>query len=169
MKRSRIVLIGMAGSGKSTVGSLLAEALDFEFTDLDEYIRLKEGCSLQAIIDVRGEETLLDLEDRYMREIVLERRVVAPGGSVIYQPALMEYLKEHSTLVFLDETFENLERRLKNAPARGIVGFKNKSLRAIYIERRPLYAAAADITIAAAGKSPEEVVREILQIFAGFD
>jgi shikimate kinase len=165
MKTESIVLIGMAGAGKSTVGAALAGVIGFDFIDLDDYIRLKEGCSIQAIIDTRGEDRLLALEERYMFEIDLKRRVIAPGGSVIYCPSLMSYLKQQAVLVYLDESFENLETRLKNALSRGIVGLKSKSLREIFEERSPLYCAYADIRVVTTGKSQDQVVNEIAGLF----
>ena len=152
----------MAGSGKSTIGEILAGALGFSFTDLDEYILKKDRRSLQDIIDTEGEEALLKLEEQRMFEIDLKQRVVAPGGSLIYNSRVMEYLKERALIVFLNELYENIEKRLKNASTRGIVGFRRRSLREIYDERWPLYSLYADITIDTAGKSPEQVVKEII-------
>ena len=163
MKKESIILIGMAGVGKSTIGSSLAEALGFDFIDADDYISEKEGKTLQEIIDAEGEETFLDIEKQRMHEIDLTRRVVAPGGSIIYQSDLMEYLQQQSTLVYLDDSFENIEGKIYNASARGIVGLKNKSLRQIYDERKPLYAKYADITLHCKGKSQSQIVKEILR------
>lgn len=157
------MLIGMAGVGKSTIGLSLARALGFEFIDLDEYLRSKEQKSIQQIIDSLGEAALLELEERSMREITLMRRVVAPGGSIIYIPKLMEDLKRSACLVYLDDSFENIEKRLRNATDRGIVGLKSKTLKEIYSERLPLYVRYADITIDIRGKSREEAVSEILE------
>ncbi len=162
MKSESIVLIGMAGAGKSTIGTLLSKALGFGFIDLDSYILDKDGKMVQQIIDDEGEEALLQLEKRRMHEIDLDRRVIAPGGSIIYHPDLMEYLRQNSTLVYLDDSFENIEERLTNALARGIVGLKDKSLRQIYDERRLLYSRYADITINCQGKSQDRLAREIL-------
>jgi shikimate kinase len=163
MKNDSIVLIGMAGVGKSTIGSSLAEALGFDFIDVDDYISAKEGKTLQEIIDAQGEEAFLEIEKRRMREIEMVRSVVAPGGSIIYQSDLMEYLKQHATLVYLDDSFENIEGKLTDTPIRGIVGLKSKSLRQIYDERRPLYLKYADITLNCQGKSQDQIVAEILQ------
>ena len=165
MKTDSIILIGMAGVGKSTIGISLSKALGFSFVDLDDYILEKDGKTIQEIIDDEGEEALLQLEKRRMYEIDLTHRVVAPGGSIIYHSDLMEYLKQHSTLVYLEDSFENIEERLTSVSARGIVGLKNKSLRQIYDERRPLYSRYTDITINCQAKSHDEVVREILQHF----
>ena len=163
MKSESIVLIGMAGVGKSTIGNSLAKALEFDFTDVDDYISKKEGRGLQEIIDAEGEEAFVQIEKRRVNEIDLTRRVVTPGGSIIYHPDLMEYLKQHSTLVYLDDSFENIEGKLTDALIRGIVGLKSKSLRQIYDERRPLYLKYADITLNCQGKSQDQIVKEILR------
>jgi shikimate kinase len=163
MKDESIVLIGMAGVGKSTIGMSLAKALGFNFIDVDAYIFEKEGKTIQEIIDNEGEETLLQLEKQRVYEIDLPRRVVAPGGSVIYHPDLMEYLKQNSTLVYLDDSFENIAEKLTGEMERGIVGLKDKSLRQVYQERKPLYSRYADITINCQGKSQAQVVSEILE------
>ena len=164
MNKEGIVLIGMAGVGKSTVGSALAGALGFEFIDLDDYLTRKEGLTIQQIIDRQGEEKLLELEIESMREIDTNRKVISPGGSIIYDADIMKYLKLVSLLVYLDDTFENINKRLGNAPTRGIVGLKIKSLRQIYDERRPLYSRYADITIDVGGRSAKEAVSEIIKL-----
>ena len=166
MNKESIVLIGMAGVGKSTIGILLAKALEFEFIDLDCYILEKDGKTVQEVIDDADEQALLQLEKQRMGEIDLTRRVAAPGGSIIYHPDLMEYLRQKATLVYLDDSFENIETRLTNAPIRGIVGLRNKSLRQIYDERKPLYSKYADIIVNCQGKSWSQIAREILQCYA---
>ena len=165
MNSESIVLIGMAGAGKSTMGRSLAETLGFEFTDLDDDIEEKAGKTVQEIIDDEGELALLQLEKQMMYAINLTRRVVAPGGSIIYNPDLMEHLKQHSTLVYLYDSFENIERRLTDAAIRGIVGLKDKSLRQIYDERSPLYSRYADITVDCRGKSWDQIAREIIHCY----
>ena len=165
MKGESIVLIGMAGVGKSTIGMSLAKALGFNFIDVDNYILEKNGKTIQEIIDDEGEEALLQLEKRGMYEIDLPRAVVAPGGSIIYHPDLMEYLKQNSILVYLDDSFENIAEKLAGELNRGIVGLKNKSLRQIYEERKPLYSQYADIAVNCQDKSQGQIVSEILQYF----
>jgi shikimate kinase len=162
VSKESIVLIGMAGSGKSTIGLALARTLGFSFTDLDEYILDVDHKTIQEIIDTKGEEALLKLEKQRMYEIDLKSRVIAPGGSIIYHPDLMEYLKQHSVLVYLDDTYEKIEGRLKNVSTRGIVGLNRKSLREVYDERRPLYSRYADITVDSEGKSQEQLIKDIL-------
>jgi shikimate kinase len=151
----------MAGVGKSTVGLSLAQALGFDFIDLDKLLQDQEGKTIQGIIDDRGEQKLLELEQQAMYEIDLNRKVVSPGGSLIYNPEIMEYLKSSSCLIYLHDTFENINKRLFNSPTRGIVGLKHQTLKEIYEERLPLYSGYADITIDVAGKTKEEVIKEI--------
>ncbi len=165
MKDDCIVLIGMAGVGKSTIGTALAEALGFGFVDVDRYILEKDGQRIQEIIDSRGEAVLLRLEKERMYELGLSRTVLAPGGSIIYHPDLMDYLKKNATLVYLKDAFESIEARLSRGLNRGIVGLKSKTLRQVYDEREPLYARYADITVDCNGKSWGRVVAEIIEAY----
>ena len=163
MKSESIVLIGMAGVGKSTIGMALAADLGFDFIDVDDYILQKDGKRIQEIIDSEGEEALLQVEKRRMFEIQLPRMIVAPGGSIIYHPDLMDYLKGNAVLVYLDDSFKNIEAKLVGGLDRGIVGLRYKTLRQIYEERRPLYFKYADITIDCRRKEQDEIVAEILK------
>ena len=132
MKTECIVLIGMSGVGKSTLGELLAHELGFSFTDLDKYIVEKEQKTIQEIINDNGEDFLLKVEKQRMSEIDLTKRVIAPGGSIIYNADVMEYLKANATLVYLEDTFAHIGKHLAGTEAsRGIVGLRNKSFRQI--------------------------------------
>lgn len=168
MGKNGIVLIGMAGVGKSTIGRALAEALKYDFIDLDVYLTERAGKTLQQIIDEQGEVALLDLERQRLLEIDLDRKVVSPGGSIIYDADLMTRLKGASCLVFLDDTFINIAKRLRNAPSRGIVGLKTKSLKEIYDERQPIYTKFADIIVRIQGKRKEEIISEIVSRLATY-
>lgn len=169
MTGKSIILIGMAGVGKSTIGVSLARVLGFSFIDVDRYIEEKDGKTIQQIIDDHGDEALLELEKRRMHEVVLDSKVVAPGGSIIYHADLMEYLKQSSVLVYLHDSLENIEEKLAGEMERGIVGLKDKSLRQIYEERTPLYARYADITINCPGKSLAQIVEEIRRHYTESD
>ena len=166
MKSDGIVLIGMAGVGKSTIGMAVARALGFNFIDVDKYILQKEGKTVQEIIDDRGDEALLQIEKRRMYEIDLSRMVAAPGGSIIYHPDLMDYLKQNATLIYLEDSFANIARKLTGEMNRGIVGLKSKPLKEIYEERKPLYTKYADIIINCEGKSQNQSVSEVLQRYS---
>jgi shikimate kinase len=165
MRRSSLILIGMPASGKSTIGKLLAAELSYHFTDLDVYIREKEGRPLQEIINTLGETVLMEIEKKSMTEIDLRRRVVAPGGSLVYHAELMQELKRQAVIVYLNESLPNLEKRLDNAATRGIVGLKGRSLAEVFAERSPLYAQYADIVIATDNLSRWEITRQIIRRF----
>ncbi len=157
----------MAGSGKSTVGSILARNLGFRFVDLDKYIREKDGLTIQEIIDTMGEAELLRIEAQRMQEIDLKHIVISPGGSIIYESGAMDYLKDKAVIIYLDQTFDSIQKRIRNASTRGIVGLKDKSLKEIYDERQPLYARYADITVKPEGKALSEIVEEIKKRYQG--
>jgi shikimate kinase len=162
MRKECIVLIGMAGVGKSTVGAALANFLRYQFTDLDEYIHEKDHLTIQEIIDARGEEAMMELEKQRMYEITLKEIVIAPGGSIVYHSDLMNYLKLQGTIVYLKDTYENVQNRLKNVTSRGVIGLRYKSLREVYEERLPLYEKYADIVTNGENKSVNEIVREVV-------
>ena len=103
-----------------------------------------------------------------MQEVLLPEMVLAPGGSIIYHPDLMDYLKEKAFRVYLDDSFANIEAKLMGGLDRGIVGLRYKTLRQIYEERRPLYFKYADITIDCRGKEQDEIVAEILKQYRQF-
>jgi shikimate kinase len=166
MKTESIVLIGMAGAGKSTVGRIVARTLGFRFVDGDDYINEREGRPLQDTLDTLGDDGFMDLEKRYMLEVDLKSHVVlAPGGSIIYHEDLMAHFRSNSVVVYLDDTIENIEARLPNAARRGIVGLKTKTLRQIYHERKPMYGQWADITLKCETKKPEDLANEVLHHF----
>lgn len=168
MKDGSIVFIGMTCSGKSTIGILVANALNFRFIDLDDYIFKKDGRVIQQIIDDEGEGALLQIEKLCMYEINLDNIVVSPGGSIIYHDDLMEYLKRNATLIYLNSPFENIENRLTDAYSRGVVGLKNKTLKQIYDEREPLYYKYADIIIDCGSKLQDKIVEKTLIHYFNF-
>jgi len=159
-----IILIGMPGSGKSTIGQLLAKQLAFEFIDPDKYIEEKEQMSLQEILDKKGINEFIKIEqDRILELLPLKNYIIAPGGSVIYSNEVMEAVQKSSVIIFLDVPLKNLHARLKNKETRGIVGLKKVSIKKLYEERVPLYKKYADIIIFCAEKSPKKIVNEIIQ------
>ncbi|MEE8399062.1 MAG: shikimate kinase [Desulfobacterales bacterium] len=162
MKHDSIILIGMAGVGKSTIGRQLAVALDYRFIDLDTYITERYDRTLQEIIDKEGEAAFSEVERQCMYEIELRRVVVAPGGSIIYHSDLMDYLGQRSTRVYLSDSFANISDRVVDQPRRGIVGLKEKTLEQIFDERIERYSAYADLEMDCRDKQPESIVQEII-------
>ena len=113
---NNIVLIGMPGVGKSTVGVLLAKALSRDFTDTDLYIQSRECRRLQDILDGHGRDIFLTLEERYILTLDCRGHVIATGGSVVYSEPAMDHLADAGIIVHLDLPFDQLERRINNLP-----------------------------------------------------
>lgn len=143
--KKNIILIGMPGSGKSTIGVVLAKLLCYQFVDMDLVIQEQEKRLLREIIADEGNDGFMEIENRVNAEFEAEHTVVAPGGSVIYGKEAMEHLKEIGTIVYLKLDYENLEKRLGDLKARGVVLKDGYTLRTLYDERTPLYEKYADI------------------------
>ncbi|MFC1629731.1 shikimate kinase [Patescibacteria group bacterium] len=143
-----ITFIGMPGVGKSVVGKALAKKLNYKLLDIDDVVEDKTGLKLQKIIDDFGDEEFIKIEGKAILELgELNNHIISPGGSVIYSVKAMDFLKEHSTVIFLNSPFEDMRKRIKNQDTRGIVGLKKSSLEALFNERVPLYKKYADITV----------------------
>lgn len=159
-----IVLIGMPGVGKSTVGVLLAKALGRYFLDTDVFIQASQGRSLQEIIDTDGLAAFCKIEEDYAACIDLTNAVIATGGSVIYSERAMRSLAEHGVIVHLDLPVDRIEQRLANLPTRGVVMEKGQTIRSLYNQREPLYRKYAQVTIDCTAKTHEQIVAEIARI-----
>lgn len=166
--KSNVVLIGMPGAGKSTIGVLLAKRLECDFLDTDITLQAREGRSLHQIIREDGTERFRALEARYVRETDVRRCVIATGGSVVYDAGAMDHLRKNGRTLFLDLSLAALADRLGDIDARGVSRAPGQSLAALYDERLPLYQQYADITVACDGLGPEPVVRAALAELAKF-
>lgn len=158
-----IVLIGMPGTGKSTVGVLLAKSLLMNFTDTDLIIQQKYNTSLQNIIREKGTEAFLEIEDSVLSEIKAENSVIATGGSAVYGERAMENLKTDGATVYLDTPLDELEKRLLNIHTRGVAMKEGTSLKELFDEREPLYKKHADITVRCENMTAEECVDKIIE------
>lgn len=159
-----IILIGMPGSGKSTVGVLLAKLIGYKFIDSDLLIQDFAGKKLYEIIQDDGTDAFAKLESKINSEIQAERTVIATGGSVVYYPEAMEHLKSIGTVVFLNVQKEELEKRIGDFSKRGILIKHGESFDDLYKERMPLYTKYADITAFLDGNDLLENAREIMKI-----
>lgn len=168
MEDKNIVLIGMPGAGKSTVGVLLAKALKRPFIDTDLLIQMQEKCYLQELLDRRGQGGFIKIEERVILGIDETGHVIATGGSVVYSEAAMRHLKAHGVIVFLNAKIYQLERRLKNAKTRGIAMKNGQTLEMLYDERIPLYRKYTDIEIDCSKKHIETIVADISQKIKNF-
>ena len=157
-----ITLIGMPGAGKSTIGVILAKSLLCDFTDTDLIIQKQTGKSLCDILDEKGREGFLQLENDIISRQSFENCVIATGGSAVYGEEAMKKLREISTVVFLKVDTPELEKRLSNIRTRGVAMKKGTTIRQLHEERLPLYEKYADITLNCTGLTAEECVESII-------
>lgn len=162
--KSNIVLIGMPGVGKSTLGVVLAKQLGYDFVDTDLIIQHKYGETLQALIEKRGDEGFIELENRELANLSCEHTVVATGGSAVYGTDAMKHLAQIGTIVYLDAPEQELEDRLGDLDARGVVRNGKDTVREIFEERLYLYMKYAEITIQLTGKTLRTAVDNTVKL-----
>lgn len=157
-----IILIGMPGVGKSTVGDIVARQLGADFLDTDDLIRNRFGMSLQKLIDLEGLSAFRKHEETILFDLDLTNHVIATGGSVVYYPIGMKHLKKLGQVVWLNVDIKDLESRLSDTVgSRGIAITPEQTLMDLYNERKPLYERYADIVIQTSGRTPEDTAFEI--------
>lgn len=159
-----IVLIGMPGAGKSTIGVLLAKSLLMDFVDTDLIIQKKYRCSLCDIIEKKGRKAFIETENQTIAEAAFTNAVVATGGSAVYGENAMQKLKEDGIIVYLDLPVSELEKRLSNIQTRGVAMKKGSTISDLLKERQPLYEKYADITVCCEGLTAEECVSRIVEV-----
>jgi shikimate kinase len=160
-KKSNIILIGMPGAGKSTIGVILAKRIGFQFYDTDLIIQSQEQLRLQQIIDTRGLDHFRQIEAKVITNLSLKNSVIATGGSAIYYEKAIENLRRIGLLIYLQVPLAQLKQRIADMGERGLVMGKGQSFEDLYAERTPLYQRFADVTIAADGKNAELIAADI--------
>ena len=163
MSHRNVVLIGMPGSGKSTIGVLLAKNLSCQFLDSDLVVQEKIGSRLQDYIDKYGSAAFDEMEDQVNAGIDVENTVIATGGSAVYGENAMRHFKEIGTVVYLRVSFEDLLERIPNFESRGISIPEGMTFQDLYNERIPLYERYADITVDAGKKEIWSAVEDITE------
>lgn len=161
MKKSNIILIGMPGCGKSTVGVVLAKNMGYRFMDSDICIQEQEDCLLHEIITREGLEGFLAIENRVNASLDVAKHVIATGGSAVYGEQAMTHLSEIGTIVYLQLPYEDIEERLGDLVRRGVALKEGQTLCGLYEERIPLYEKYAEITVDCHGKAIRDIVAEI--------
>ena len=132
---SNIVLIGMPGCGKSTIGVILAKTLGIGFIDTDLIIQQREKRLLQDIIDKDGIDFFLDCEAEAVKTVECDNVVIATGGSVVYREDAINHLKNDGKIFYLDVPLDEIKKRLSNISTRGIAAKKNDSIENIFAEK----------------------------------
>lgn len=159
--KKNIILIGMPGAGKSTVGVVLAKILGYNFIDSDLLIQKQEGKILQEIIEDHGIEGFLTIENQVNRDIQTVGSIISTGGSVCYCDEALKVLGENGLIVYIQVSYKSLRKRLGNLLKRGVVIRKGSTLLDLYKERTPLYEKYADLTVNVEGLSLEETISKI--------
>ena len=156
-----VVLIGMPGVGKSSIGVVLAKRIGFSFLDSDLLIQEREGMLLHEIMEKKGLGVFKEIENQVNASIVAKNTVIATGGSVVYGREAMAHLRSIGRVVYLQLSCNELQERLGDLHQRGVVMEEGQSLLSLYEERRALYERYADVTVQCEGKQIREVVDEI--------
>ena len=169
MKNSNIVLIGYMGCGKTTVGRLLSESLGMDFADTDELIERQMDFSVSDIFKGYGEEYFRDLETNLIKGLAgnLSNTVLSTGGGLVVRKENHIYLKKTGRVIYLKVSEFSVVRRLKGDTTRPLLSGSDEEVRKkvhdMLINRDPLYALAADITVDTDALSPEDVAHEIIK------
>lgn len=161
---NNIILIGMPGAGKSTLGVVLAKALGFDFVDTDLIIQSEQRDKLYRIIQKKGIERFIEIENETVAALKTQNSVIATGGSVIFGKEAMENLKKLGKVVYLQVDENEIEKRLSNIKTRGVVMKDGETVHEIYDTRTPLYERYADIVINCSGMDLEKTVEKIISL-----
>lgn len=161
---NNIILIGMPGVGKSSIGVILAKELGMQFLDSDLLIQQKEKQLLREILEQDGVDGFLRIEEEVNASIETERAVIATGGSAVYSEKAMRHLREIGTVVYLKLEYEPLSHRLGNLHNRGVVLREGQTLRDLYEERAALYEKYADFIVDEADKDMEETLAAVIRM-----
>ncbi len=157
MEKNNIILIGMPGAGKSTVGVILAKRLGFDFIDTDLLIQSQEKYRLQQLIDTRGLDNFLEIEEQILLNLHAQHSVIATGGSVVYSEHGLKKLGRSGYQIYLQIELSTLLQRIADMGQRGLVMNQGQTFEQLYQERTPLYKKFADLTLTCEKMNAEQV------------
>ena len=161
-QKDNLILIGMPGVGKSTVGVIAAKVLGYRFLDTDLQIQETYGALLSQIIAERGVDGFIQAENEVLSRIQVQRTIIATGGSAVYGKEAMRNLKDQGHVIWLKLGFEQLQARLGDLKGRGVVLRDGQDLKTLYEEREPLYREYADHVIDEENLNIEETVQQLV-------
>ena len=162
-----VILVGMPGAGKSTLGVMLAKELAKDFVDTDLLIQLRAGKTLQAVLDEQGYQGLRALEEETLLACNFANHIVATGGSAVYSDRGMAHLKSYGKVVYLDVALEELNRRIDNYETRGIARRPDQTFEELFAERKALYQRYADIVVDCNGLNQNEALTFVIDSIKG--
>lgn len=157
-----IILVGMPGAGKSTIGVLLAKRIVFEFIDSDLNIQIKTGESLQETMDRDGYLRLREIEEEVLCELKVNHAVISTGGSAVYGDKAMKHLKESGIVVFIKASLPELKSRVHNYENRGIARRPDQSFKELFEERDLLYNKYSDIVVNSINGQQDKMIEDII-------
>lgn len=167
--KDNIVLIGMPGVGKSTAGVILAKILGYQFIDADLVIQKSQGKKLKEIIEEKGVDGFIEIENAVCKSLCPEKTIIATGGSAVYGKEAMEHFREIANIVYLKLEYPYLARRLGNLKQRGVVLRKGQNLKDLYLERAPLYEKYADVVVDEHRCTIEQTVEKMIEALEKLD
>ncbi len=163
--KNNIILIGMPAAGKSTLGVILAKTIGYNFVDTDILISSRHNSTLQTLVDTLDYDGFLKIEGEAAMSLDCEKTVIATGGSMVLCESAMKWLKNDSTVIYLEAPLDEIKRRLTNIKTRGIAFGPNNTLTDIYNIRTPLYKKYADHTVdvtQGTEKAIEKIIKRIM-------
>lgn len=164
-----IVLIGMPGAGKSTIGVILAKVLGYNFIDTDLLIQKQESRLLREIIAAEGLDGFIAIENQINSELIATNSVIATGGSIIYGTEAMNHLRDIGLVVYLQLSYETIKRRLGDIKQRGVVFKEGQTLKSLYDERCPLYEKYAHVIVNSEDLVTEELMNKVVEVVKAYE
>jgi shikimate kinase len=160
---TNLVLIGMPGAGKSTLGRLLAQRLACEFIDTDALIEAKTQLTLQSILATQGYRALRMIEEQILVGINVQGTVIATGGSAPYSERGMAHLKHSGTILFVEITLATVMQRIGDYSSRGLACSPRQTLPSVFTERQALYRKYADLCVSGDEQTTNQTLESILK------
>jgi shikimate kinase len=163
-----IALIGMPGSGKSTVGERLAHTTGRRFLDIDRLLEIAHGKTIADLLRSEGEVKFMAIEEKQILELKeIYNAVIAPGGSVVYSEKAILHMRSISEVLFLDVGLKDIVRRIGIQP-RGIVGLGEMGMEELYRQRKKLYEKSAHINVEVpSGQSEDDTLKSVIGALLG--